>query len=72
MPLHEGGEKATLVMYTEFIGNPTGTKFVAAKMDHEFLLNQRSNVTKSQVIQIIVGSSMLLKTLATPSTCKYR
>ena len=28
--------------HTEFIGNPTGTSFVAAKRDHEFLLCQRS------------------------------
>ena len=29
--------------YTECIGNPTGTVFVAAKRDHNFLLSQRSN-----------------------------
>ena len=29
--------------YTEIIGNPTGTIFVAVKRDHKFLLSQRSN-----------------------------
>ena len=29
--------------YTEFVGNPTGIIFVAAKRDQDFLLNQRSN-----------------------------
>ena len=29
--------------YIEFIGNPTGTIFVATKRDHEFVLNQRRN-----------------------------
>ena len=29
--------------YTEFIGNPIGTGFTAAKGDHKFLLNQISN-----------------------------
>ena len=28
---------------TEFNGNPMGTVYVAAKIDHEFLLSQRSN-----------------------------
>ena len=30
-------------MYTEFIINPAGTIFVAAKRDCEFLLSRRSN-----------------------------
>ena len=29
--------------YSEFIGDPTGTIFVAAKRDHQFSLSQRSN-----------------------------
>ena len=29
--------------YTEFIGNPTGTIFVATNREHKFLLHQRSN-----------------------------
>ena len=31
--------------YTEFIGNPTGTNFVADKRDQEILLSQRNNAS---------------------------
>ena len=39
--------------YTEFIGNPIGTGFIAVKRDHEFLLSQRSNNLICPVIQLI-------------------
>ena len=43
--------------YTEFIGNPIGTVFVAAKRDHEFLLKQRS--TKSNTSNNSINFGML-------------
>ena len=32
-------------MYTEFLGNPTGSIFLAISRDYEFLLNHRGNMS---------------------------
>ena len=42
--------------YTEFISNPMGTIFVAAKRDHKFYYIKEVIHLISQVIQLILGS----------------
>ena len=51
--------------YTEFIGNPIGTVFIAAKRDHKFLLSQRSNKPNMLSNSINFGLLHTTKNVAT-------
>ena len=51
--------------YTEFVGNPTCTIFVAAKRDHKFLSSQRSNTPSISSNLNNFGQLNITKTVAT-------